>query len=173
MQRRDALQPGTILVRTLVPAPLAPLRAFVAEAQTRPPLAPFPRLRLIAVDIDVAGDVVASLELGRSTEIRLAWRFEELRAATGVELEASIPRASLVVRALMRLGGAGLVERRLSKALAELAEVARLAAAAGSLSNAKGCEAGLRAAAVSAGSAGTQRTMSEGGIRTLEAPRDA
>jgi hypothetical protein len=108
--------------------PLVPLRDFVARSQAVPALAPFPRLRPSAVEIDAAGDVVAWLEVGRRLGgVRLAWRFEELRVATGVELAACFSAASLPVRLLFLLGGRTRIERRLDAALTELTEIARIA----------------------------------------------
>ena len=71
-----------------------------------PALARFPRLRPAAVEIDAAGDVVAWLQIGRRLGgVRLAWHFEELRVATGVELAACFSNASLPVRLLFLLVG--------------------------------------------------------------------
>jgi hypothetical protein len=96
-----------------------------------PALAPLPRLRPAAVEIDAAGDVVAWLEIGRRLGgVRLAWRFEELRVATGVELAACFANARLPVRLLFLLGGRARIERRLDAALAELTEIARITGAA-------------------------------------------
>jgi hypothetical protein len=117
-------------VRGIVPAPLAFLRALVEQAQAEPALAPFPGVRPTAVEIDAAGDVVAWLGRGPFLgAMRLTWRFEELRAATGVELAACFSQASLPVRVLLLVGGSGRVERRLGAALAELKEIARVASA--------------------------------------------
>ena len=111
--------------------PLAQLRDFVARGPVVPALAPFPRPRPAVVEIDAAGDVVAWLEIGhRLGGVRLAWRFEELRVATGVELAACFSNARLPVRLLFLLGGRARIERRLDAALAELAEIARITRAA-------------------------------------------
>jgi hypothetical protein len=95
-----------------------------------PALAPFPRLRPAAVEIDAGGDVVAWLEIGRRLGgVRLVWHFEELRVATGVELVACFSNASLPVRLLFLLRGRARIERRLDAALTELTEIARIVGA--------------------------------------------
>jgi hypothetical protein len=136
---RRARRQRTIRVRGIVPLPLAPLRDFVARAPAVPAIAPFPLPRPAAVEIDAAGDVVAWLEFGRGLGgVRLAWRFEQLRVATGVELAACFSNASLPIRLLFLLGGRARIERRLEAALTELTEIARIAGAGSSLGSTAG-----------------------------------
>ena len=132
-------RPVTISARALVVAPAAPLREFVAAPDNQLALIGLPSRRLAGVVVDGDRSVVASLRLGPRREVRLRWHFESLRAATGVELVLCLPRAGLVVRALLRAGGIRWAERRMDAALAALADVARLAAADADASPATAC----------------------------------
>jgi hypothetical protein len=109
---RGHAERGVIRARGLIAAPAQELGAVVADARSQLMLA------------DGLG-----IPPGLRTAFTLSWTFEELRAATGVEVQLRLRRGDVPAWAFLLLGGRRRLEARLPLLVDALAEVVRLAPA--------------------------------------------